>query len=373
MHRDEIVETHGRFRHVAVEKGALLITGWAASVGGAPVDDFRVWCAGREFRERHVTTGLHSPGVQVFHPGLEDSEGGRYAVPVPLRRRGHCGFQIRAPLTPAEQRRVRSSAVGVVPVCGGREGGVMVWIMDPALPLPPSEAADSVGSSYSFTKVARDFLGYFVQRAGLRRSDRVLDVGCGVGRMAYSLAHYLTAKARYEGFDIVDSSIRWCQQEITPRFPHFHFRTVELYNKMYHPGGTRSALDFVFPYEDEQFDFVFLTSIFTHMRPDEVRHYLEEIGRVLKPGGRCLCTLFLLNEESRRLIRAGKSTQNMIHPLGECFTTEPDLPEAAVGFEEAHVLEWIAERRFTIAAKCYGSWCGRLRFTSYQDMLIWFK
>jgi SAM-dependent methyltransferase len=129
----------------------------------------------------------------------------------------------------------------------------------------------------------------------------------------------------------------------------------------------------VFPYDSERFDFVFLTSVFTHLRPPEVRRYLDEIHRVLKRGGRCLCTFFLLNREAEELIWAGQSTQPMVHPLGECFTTVPDLPEAAVGFPEPFVLEWLAERRFTLLTKHYGSWCGRLRFTSYQDLLIWQK
>jgi SAM-dependent methyltransferase len=367
------VETHGRLERVAVEDGFLTAAGWVAPVDGSPVDDFKVHCAGKLLPHGQVTTNLPSPGVKVYHPGLEDAENGRFEIPGVLPNADHCGFQIRIPLNDRLLSEARASYIGLVPLLEQLEGGVMVRILTPALPLPHKEEGDLIGSSYTFLQVACDFLGFFIQRAGLDPNDAVLDVGCGVGRMAHSLVHYLAPNASYEGFDIADRLVDWCQREVSPRFPNFGFRKVDLYNKLYNPSGTGSAERFTFPYESERFDFVLLASVFTHMLPQEVRHYLDEIHRVLRPGGRCLCTLFLMNADAEALIRAGKSTQDMCHPLEECYTTLPDLPEAAVGFVESRVLEWLAERGFTLAAKCYGSWCGRLRFTSYQDMLIWQK
>jgi SAM-dependent methyltransferase len=189
--------------------------------------------------------------------------------------------------------------------------------------------------------------------------------------MTYSLAHYL-APARYEGFDIMDRLVGSCQQTVTPRFPNFTFRKADIYNRFYDPGGTVEAADFTFPYGDGEFDFVFLTSVFTHMGAREVRRYLGEIRRVLRPGGRCLCTFFLLNEESGQLIREGRSTLDMTHPLGEGFTAFPRSPEEAVGFEEPRVLGWVAEHGLTPADTYHGRWCGRPRFVAYQDFLVLF-
>jgi len=33
-----------------------------------------------------------------------------------------------------------------------------------------------------------------------------------------------------------------------------------------------------------------------------MRHYLRELGRVIKPGGRAVITYFLLNDESRAFV-----------------------------------------------------------------------
>jgi hypothetical protein len=113
--------------------------------------------------------------------------------------------------------------------------------------------------------------------------------------------------------------------------------------------------------------------VFTHMLASDVKHYLDEFRRVLRPGGNCLTTCFLLNEESEALIRGEKSTQPSVHPLNECFTFSPEVPEAVIAFKEQLLLGWIAERGFTLRSKYYGKWCNRLKSTSYQDILVYGK
>ena len=53
-------------------------------------------------------------------------------------------------------------------------------------------------------RVLRDFL---IAHCGLQPGHRVLDVGCGVGRLAVALTSYLNTDGRYEGFDIVPEQI----------------------------------------------------------------------------------------------------------------------------------------------------------------------
>ena len=70
----------------------------------------------------------------------------------------------------------------------------------------------------------------------------------------------------------------------------FHYIMI-LYNQ-----DDLSATQFTFPYKAKSFDVIFLFSVFTHMLPDEIEHYLKEISRMLKPGGICLTTLFLYED-----------------------------------------------------------------------------
>ncbi len=80
----------------------------------------------------------------------------------------------------------------------------------------------------------------------------------------------------------------------------------------------------------------------------------------------------MINDESERLVKSGKSTLPIAHPLKDYFTGFPDMPEHAIGFRESLLRRWIAERHFAIEATYYGYWCGRAQSesVSYQDMLV---
>jgi hypothetical protein len=274
MQSQTLVDTRGDLGVVAVENSILIVDGWVASFDAGAMDAFKVTCGGRELTPYEAAIGLPSEDVQRVHPTLDHAE--------------RCRFRVRVRLAPEDQAQVQRSILAFVPMFRGRAGHAMLRILEPALPLPPDEDADYIGKA--FMVVSSEFLGYFIQCAGLQPTESVLDAGCGVGRMAYSLAHYLAPEGRYEGFDIVDRLIVWAQNNITPSFPNFRFQKVDVYNQWYNPSGTIQPHDFKFPYADASFDLVFLTSVFTHMRSAEVQRYLDEIYRVLKPGGRCLCT-----------------------------------------------------------------------------------
>lgn len=146
-------------------------------------------------------------------------------------------------------------------------------------------------------------LEYVIDVCGLNESARILDVGCGLGLFARSLTTFLKDNGRYDGFDVNAKAIAWCRDNIAGGFPRFHFQAIEIGNKLYNPKGTGRASDFVFPYSDDSFDFVLVSSVFTHMFPHEVENYFSEIFRVLKTGGKCLVSFWLLNEESSKLMR----------------------------------------------------------------------
>lgn len=228
-----------------------------------------------------------------------------------------------------------------------------------------------------FRAIGFEFLRYFVEFGGLTPDEDVLDVGSGIGRMALPLANYLK-RGSYRGFDTVESGVEWCRKNITAKHPNFQFDHADIYNKMYNPKGQYAASEYRFPYDDRSFDFVILTSVFTHLLPTDARHYISEISRVLRPGGRVLGTWFLLNDESRALIASGQTKRPIAHPFdaegvqpGQVTVQNPQVPEGAVAYDEALVRSMFAGVGMDVVEPIrWGSWCGRREFVSYQDLLI---
>jgi ubiquinone/menaquinone biosynthesis C-methylase UbiE len=200
---------------------------------------------------------------------------------------------------------------------------------------------------------------------------RVLDVGCGTGRMAVPLTTYLSKETEYHGFDIVKKGIVWAEQNISPRYPNFHFEHADVRSMEYNPQGIFESATYKFPYKDSSFDFIFLTSVFTHMFREDMENYLGEISRVLKSGESCLITFFLMNEESISCIDRKLSSQNFQYELRGCYTTTIDNPEAAIAFDETYIRELYGKCGLSISEQVhYGSWCGRAKSVSYQDIVV---
>src|SRR5262249_53101848 len=155
-------------------------------------------------------------------------------------------------------------------------------------PLPSTEegrTSTGSGDIAQFDAIGREFLGYFIEHCGLQSHYSVLDIGCGIGRMARCLAGVLGGSGSYDVFDAVGWQIAWCQRNITPILPNFRFHHFDLANSTYNPGGTIDPESFRFPFAESSFDLVVATSVFTHMLPQALEHYLAEIARVLRKGG----------------------------------------------------------------------------------------
>jgi SAM-dependent methyltransferase len=234
-------------------------------------------------------------------------------------------------------------------------------------PLTPPRRLAFVGSG-DFRAAGSEFRELFVALGRLRPEEDVLDVGSGVGRVAVGLTGWL--QGRYEGIDVVRRGIEWCEREITPRFPNFHFQVADLYNRHYNPVGRVSASEYRFPFEDRSFDFVVLTSVFTHLLPPARDNYISEIARVLRPTGRCFATFFLLDDKATRSVQEGRDSVNFRFQRPGYWTNNQRIPEAAVAYGEVDVREEFESNGLQLALVRYGRWSGRDDGVGFQDIVV---
>lgn len=222
----------------------------------------------------------------------------------------------------------------------------------------------------AFINVGKEFFGYFTGMCGLQPTERVLDLGCGCCRMALPLLDYLKPPGCYDGIDIHKADIDWATTHVTNRWPNFRFHHADIHNLAYNPGATLRPEDYRLPFDDNTFDFAFLTSVFTHMLPAGMRNYMAELARVLKVGGRLLNTFFLLNDDAAGHIRAGTSGWHFPFQYSMCAVQSQERPEDGVAFRENDVRKLYDNCGMNITAIVPGNWCGRPNGLSCLDLVI---
>jgi SAM-dependent methyltransferase len=207
-----------------------------------------------------------------------------------------------------------------------------------------------------------EYLAYLVLLCDLRRDARVLELGCGHGRTARGLIDYLRAPGgQYRGLDVSAERVADAQARIQARYPNFRFLHADVFNADYHAAGRVAAAEYVFPFEAATFDVVYAASLFTHLLPAEAGRYLEESARVLKPGGRCLFSFFLLEHYGG----PGTTISPLYEPAhelaGQAGVRVRDLenPGALVAYRLELVERLAGAAGLRVAKVWPGLWCER--------------
>ena len=71
----------------------------------------------------------------------------------------------------------------------------------------------------------------------LQPHERVLDIGCGPGRMAVPLTQYLTQEASTPASISLLQASLGARKHINSRYPNFEFKHLDLQHPVYNPEG----------------------------------------------------------------------------------------------------------------------------------------
>ena len=223
--------------------------------------------------------------------------------------------------------------------------------------IPPPRLRARVGASSSRTefleigrRCAEDLLSAY--RAAGRPADgdgRWLDFGSGCGRVARHLFGR-SPISDYRGVDVDRAQIAWAGRHLPGRFS-----TIAPAPPMAFAG--------------ESFDVVFTISVFTHLDEAEQIAWLEELRRLLRPGGLLIATTHAprIAVEARGAATVGAGELDALERTGFLFrpSVGPFNEQAAF-----HSREYLSRE-----------WGGRYGFVAFhpaalggfQDISLWEK
>lgn len=147
------------------------------------------------------------------------------------------------------------------------------------LPVPPRRLLLTVAGTPDpawFLESGRetaDGIRSALERRGvdIGQVEALLDFGCGCGRVTRHWADL--PHTRIVGSDYNARLVAWCRTGLP--FAHFD----------------QNALAPPLRYDDGEFDVVYALSVFTHLPEDLQQRWMQELARVLRPGGHLLLTL----------------------------------------------------------------------------------
>jgi SAM-dependent methyltransferase len=195
--------------------------------------------------------------------------------------------------------------------------------------LPPNHlrVRVGVGNKLLFNQayhlqVGAGFWQNWLSSCYVKASSDILEIGCGCGR----IAHHLRGNwfvGSYVGIDIDRESLQWC----TSHFPSekFTFLPSPHVSATYASHSVDESTPIAFP-EDWEKDFIYSTSLYTHLLETELANYTRESFRVLRPNGTMYMTFFCLDS-----VELGKRW-TFKHKIGEAFVESIKYPEAAVAY-----------------------------------------
>jgi SAM-dependent methyltransferase len=240
-----------------------------------------------------------------------------------------------------------------------------------SVPVPPVHLTAGVGDG-DFYRVGEDIVARLKKLAGLNPASRVLDIGCGLGRVAWPLARELGPTGSYDGFDTASDYIEWCANGLALDPQRVHFHWFNIYNSVYNPTGTINGDELVFPWRDNTFTLAIATSLFTHLSAAGTVNYLREIARTLAPGGRLFASFFVLDNESLDVMSKRETYPHFTDVIDHGRVADANSPDVAIAFDIDWLHQVFLDAGYKLEAYVHGRWRDEAQKQDelYQDLVV---
>lgn len=206
-------------------------------------------------------------------------------------------------------------------------------------PLPPSAIRARSGSPSVAAYLPGGRSHVSELEAGLARFDRsfrdfeaIYDYGCGSGRVMRHVTDRGAPGTGYFGSDVDAEAIAWAQE---------HLSGARWSVSQYRPP---------LPYDDGQFDLAYSISIFTHFDEELQFTWLDEIARVVRPGGFALLSIH--GEHAYAECTSGQFVTNS-RSCSERIKSHGSLATERFVYEPYEILRW-NERDFPGIDESFG-------------------
>lgn len=217
----------------------------------------------------------------------------------------------------------------------------------------------------------------------LRPTDnlRMLDVGCGIGRLYLAMKPLMHEHDRYTGLDVMPDAIDVCQRQYGAD-GRASFVHLPVHNATYAAGASSARK--AWPFEDATFNFASGLSVWTHFSEQDFFFYLKELGRVLEPGSKAAITFFIMDDLYDQTLALRRNKVSAYYPQPESqwiydvpaygstefFTIRAaKVPEDAIGVRKSAFDRAAEESGLTVVEYMTGYWKERPGFW-FQDLVV---
>jgi SAM-dependent methyltransferase len=209
---------------------------------------------------------------------------------------------------------------------------------------------------------------------------RLLDFGCGIGRVTAALLKQHPNVAAVVGLDIVPPLVQFCRQHISATSPCASFELVVGSNDHYDQFIDSADQIQARSHQDirdqfgHSFSSAFSFSVFTHLEKSDFAASLRFLADLLQPGGELLFTAFVLTPYSRQAIDRQETLFPFEHTAfeeeGDIFIGNRFDRLGFIAFDQALIGQMVFDAGLVLDRLEFGSWTGAGFSGSLQDVIV---